>query len=629
MKNRKLSLPKVLTRIPEPEKALARFQIALLPGIRDLISEKEYNKLDGSLRRGDLSVVNSAYLKKVLADCRSGDRDVDANAYYRLYQFCSLLKKYPFQGSDDLCRQAALEKFQEGESQCASTNSRISDNLSWLGHYSGEIRKVIYQILGDMPSNYLSNMVEFGPGSTVNPADRSYDESCSFYKLSDKLYVPRRQLNDLKVHLFHQHSWMEALRIHYHINDYVDRRRPTIEVYQEIFDRHLVVVDDDFPNRISFVPKSSDEHRAIGIELSGSILLQKQVGNLIRRALKRFGLDLNSQSRNVHFARLAKTFNFATVDLANASNTLSRETVKALLPPDWFAVMDCYRSHYGSTKSGDFSCRYNMFSSMGNGFTFELESLIFFAIAYVIVKEDLQSDHRATLRNVAVFGDDIIIPNHLFGEFVETINFYGFSTNIDKSFVTGNFFESCGSDFYDCTDVRPFFLKRELSTVKDIYFFCNSILFKCIKVKNPFLFPVYLAALKELARINIFPDMGPLHFYEGRDGWAESSDDLEAVLRVPLEFAQKHGGVSFDTTLFAWTYRKWVRVSIEIPLSKNSQYNVQNIKYLTWLMGTRDGRAVYKNRSKFKLVKRSTSSWDGTLSRRDLALVSRLFETKP
>jgi hypothetical protein len=416
---------------------------------------------------------------------------------------------------------------------------------------------------------------------------------------------------------------METLRLHYHIND---TGRTRFEIEKLVFDKHFVVVDDDFSNKITFVPKNADEHRSIGVELNGSIILQKVFGDLIRDKLKHFGLDLNSQSRNVHFARVAKTFQFATVDISNASNTLCRETVKLLIPHDWFVHLDCLRSHYGSCKSLNYTTKYSMFSSMGNGFTFELESLIFYAISLATVMDANGYNLALAKKNVAVYGDDLIVPQECLQNLTHELNYIGFKINPDKSFGSGNFFESCGSDFYDGVDVRPFFLKRQISTVRDAYFLCNSILYKSIKTRSGFLFPAYLIVLKSLKKLGN-PDVGPIHHYgeSNKNDFRETFDDLEAVLRVPLEYAQKHGGVKFNLTLFAWTYRKWVRVSIEVPLSLNRQYTVQSARYLTFLDGTLGGKVVYSGKQRHKLVKRHTSQWDGALSRLDLALLGDLF----
>jgi hypothetical protein len=60
---------------------------------------------------------------------------------------------------------------------------------------------------------------------------------------------------------------------------------------------------------------------------------------------------------------------------------------------------------------------------------------------------------------VAVFGDDIIIPVDCRELFVETLEVLHFKVNERKSFWTGKFRESCGVDSYDGVDVTPVYWK--------------------------------------------------------------------------------------------------------------------------------------------------------------------------
>lgn len=611
-------------RLKDYEQIPAKLARSLLPGLQGILSQDEIDIIDGPLRRGDISVLQHPLIERKLELMRMGVLNNSHDAFSKLYQFSSFLKKFPIKGDNSSCEAAALEKFKLGERQCEETNNRL---LATKSHFSSVVavtQQIIQDILGPVGNKFLRKKVQFGPGSTVNDNERNYTETGKFFKFTDRLVVPRRQRMYLAAHLSSQYAWMETLRLHYHIND---TGRTRFEVEKLVFDKHFKVVDDNFCNKITFVPKNADEHRAIGVELNGSILLQKVFGDFIRDRLLKFGLNLNSQDRNVHFARLAKTFEFATVDIANASNTLSYETVKLLLPNEWFTHLDCLRSHYGECKPLDYHTKYSMFSSMGNGFTFELESLIFYATSLATFM--VRNDYNLNLakKNVAVYGDDLIVPQDCYKSLVQNLDYIGFKTNESKSFFSGNFFESCGSDFYDGVDVRPFFLKREIKTIKDAYFLCNSLLFKSIKTRNGFLFPAYLNLLKIIEK-SCSPNYGPLHFYEGgNNGKREIIDDLEAVLRVPLEYAQKRGGVKFDSILFAWSYKKWVRISVEVPLSLNPSYSVRSARYLTFLDGALGGKVVYSGRNRHKLVRRTSSCWDGALKRRDLSLISVLFST--
>ena len=74
-----------------------------------------------------------------------------------------------------------------------------------------------------------------------------------------------------------------------------------------------------------------------------------------------------------------------------------------LLPEAWFDLLNDCRSQAVSYK-GEW-IELNMFSSMGNAFTFELESLIFWAIANAVCYCSGSRGH------ISVYGDDIIVPS--------------------------------------------------------------------------------------------------------------------------------------------------------------------------------------------------------------------------
>lgn len=133
------------------------------------------------------------------------------------------------------------------------------------------------------------------------------------------------------------------------------------------------------------VPKNTDEDRCCCKEPDLNMYLQKGVGDYIRRRLRHHGVDLNDQNRNQSLARKgSEDGSLATLDLSRASDSISTELVFQALPALWFSVLDDLRCH--STILLDYTVHKNqMFSSMGNGFTFELESLLFYAIAKATV----------------------------------------------------------------------------------------------------------------------------------------------------------------------------------------------------------------------------------------------------
>jgi hypothetical protein len=223
-------------------------------------------------------------------------------------------------------------------------------------------------------------------------------------------------------------------------------------------------------NRICTVPKSSKTDRVIAIEPDMNMYVQKGFAKMIRNRLRMVGIDLNTQaSVNQMMAwRGSADGSFCTIDLSSASDTISLAIVDELLPPGWVEALKQCRSPIGTLPSGEV-VRYSKFSSMGNAYTFELESLIFWALA------------KATLTAmgikgvVSVFGDDIIVPTQAGPFLMAALKHAGFIPNMDKSFLTGPFRESCGKHYYLGVDVTPIYLRKPPIRLIDLYAVANAI----------------------------------------------------------------------------------------------------------------------------------------------------------
>lgn len=216
------------------------------------------------------------------------------------------------------------------------------------------------------------------------------------------------------------------------------------------------------------VPKKSDIDRCACKEPDVNMFLQKGVGNHIRRRLLRFGQNLNDQSVNRAFARQGSiTGELATIDLSSASDTICSVVVEALLPSDWFCYLNCIRSQQVIV-DGE-TVRTSMFSSMGNGFTFELESLIFWALMKTTAYFGGYGG------SISVYGDDIIVPISGYDDFLWVLKSFGFLPNESKSFGSGPFRESCGGHYHLGEDVTPFYLRREPKLLTDLIRVANQV----------------------------------------------------------------------------------------------------------------------------------------------------------
>lgn len=372
----------------------------------------------------------------------------DADSFRLDFAAISFLRKCPFLKTGIDTRQEALQSFKNSEQQCLDTNSRLLSlpstdlNATVLGGgLLKKIRRKIRDILGDFNIDVVLEESSWGPGVTTHTKGSNTSPSQKF-------------ATDASVTHEAYYLYSDVMRAAYPSWDWPSRAAFCTG------------------NHVVTVPKNAKTDRTIAIEPGINSWIQLGIGRLIRKRLRRAGFNLNSDIPNQTAARLASCNNrLATVDFKAASDTISIELVRLLLPERWFSALDAARSEYYTHDKK--TCRFEKFSSMGNGFTFELESLIFLSVALAIsdgLDEELV-DH------ICIFGDDLVIPSVVYSKAVEVYDFLGFTVNTQKSFSTGYFRESCGSYYFNGVDVKPIFLKEKLETIKSLYRFANAIRF--------------------------------------------------------------------------------------------------------------------------------------------------------
>jgi len=268
-------------------------------------------------------------------------------------------------------------------------------------------------------------------------------------------------------------------------------------------------------SRLATVPKNEDTVRTIAIEPSGSMAMQLAAGRYLEGALRMIGLDISTQQpKNKAMAlRGSLDGSLATIDLKSASDMISINLVRQLMPCDWFGLLVCLRSPNIDVKGhGEISL--NMISTMGNGFTFPLMTLIIVALIYGLRCINGGPSLFIDWRDTAVFGDDIIVPANEYVALTKVLTDAGLVVNHDKSYSEGPFRESCGGDYYKGYDVTPFYVKH-LSTPADIYVAINQVLDWC--GKHDFILHRTLLLLKSYLGAKVFlipewynPDQGVL-----------------------------------------------------------------------------------------------------------------------
>jgi len=338
---------------------------------------------------------------------------------------------------------AAWEKFEFSEEKCRETNTRLRQ---WARGdlFPPDVEQVIFlaqrkiaHMLGPVPG--LSDLkLHFGPGATTKTRKRT---AAPRYKLAAAFACSEDLLPSAQAVLEEVPAWAFGPD-----NPNVEAATVTVEINH---------------GKLSFVPKNAKTLRSVVTEPPLNGFVQLAIGDYLKRRFKAFGLDLSSQERNQALARVGSiTGALATLDLSSASDLISKEVVYHLLPLDWAAFLAQFRT--GKVVYNGLEITLQKFSSMGNGYTFPLESLIFFGVASAATQVVNEQGDFSWKDQVGVYGDDIIVPTEAVDLTIRVLETLGFEINKTKSFWAGPFRESCGKDYFRGFDVRPVYIKDVL-----------------------------------------------------------------------------------------------------------------------------------------------------------------------
>lgn len=208
---------------------------------------------------------------------------------------------------------------------------------------------------------------------------------------------------------------------------------------------------------ITSVPKNAYQGRTICTNPTLNVMLQRGLGKLLERILRRHGTDLRDQVRNQNLAKRAFSLKLATIDLSSASSWFTEQNLSWILPPDLMHFVDLVRPHYYTLPENDQMTEFLNWTPMGCGYTFPLMTLVFLALVQEIVpKRDLSL--------CAVYGDDLIVPAKYAPLLIDYLEQLGCKINTEKSFLSGSFYESCGTEWFANHDVLPFYCRKEESS---------------------------------------------------------------------------------------------------------------------------------------------------------------------
>lgn len=385
----------------------------------------------------------------------------------------TVTKKVPSDNPDSVS-DATIKKFFEAEEQCAESNLRLGLPFIFNGEMPDSSDMFCEDVLCcsedlvltndarclvDLTVDELNKLItldwtladhtSFGPGVTQVPGFRTKN---LIEKLTQSTY-----------------EWPNP--------DFVPNDYFVDDVAWALWERHSHAFTCDI---ISQVPKNSTINRTIGITSFVPLAAQGVCGDYIRDCLQSHGVDLNTLAdKHRELAEVGSRLGgLATIDFSMASDTISRGLVWALLNNSrssdrcrllYHKLCGCRTWEFSVNGS---SYTYEKFSAMGCRFTFELESLLFTAIARGITR--LFHFHTPYSRKATSFGDDTILYalDLLLARYKPLIiGLYGelgLKVNPEKSFFTGPFRESCGADYRNGVFVRGYYLHSRTVTLRDV-----------------------------------------------------------------------------------------------------------------------------------------------------------------
>lgn len=216
-------------------------------------------------------------------------------------------------------------------------------------------------------------------------------------------------------------------------------------------------------SKLTYAKKYFNVSRVINTEASVEMLFQLGVGDLLEDCLRDwFNISLDTQPTiNRFLARIGSIYgSHATVDLKTASDLIAQRFTSWFFCPQMYKPLDSIRAKCIELPDGNIH-ELGTFSTMGNGFTFPMQTLIFACIVEAAYEElGLSTYNFGMIPSFSVFGDDIVCVKQAYDKVLGLLEWCGFRVNRTKSFNTGSFRESCGQDFFKGHDVRGIYVRK-------------------------------------------------------------------------------------------------------------------------------------------------------------------------
>ncbi len=253
--------------------------------------------------------------------------------------------------------------------------------------------------------------------------------------------------------------------------------------------------DEEQPVRVVQVPKTLKTPRIISVEPSYMMLRQQSVAKVLMDLLESGLLGFRSIRFSNQMVNRQKACegsvdgSLATIDLSDASDLVSLELVKKTFHscPSFLQYLLDARSTRALMPDGSL-IELKKYASQGSALCFPVEAMVFFTLVMsALVDHSGRRPSRKLLdrlaANVAIYGDDIIVPTETAEGVMKKLEDNGLRVNHEKSFTKGFFRESCGGDYYRGQDVTPAYVRQWSSTFDTRE---PSFVAACVSLSNQF-----------------------------------------------------------------------------------------------------------------------------------------------
>lgn len=350
-------------------------------------------------------------------------------------------------------------------------------------------------------------------------------ETCAIKRATRKRFARVMEHDSAAIRRFHKESWKL----------YKGRRSAAFLCFRRMLAR---VTEKYSASRFTTVRKNNSEDRPIAVEGLANMLVQRRIGNGIRVLLKEeYGVDLDTLAGS--HRQMIRNAAKATIDLSSASDSITCWLIDFLFPKWFLKLLYGARAPFLEGLDGHYYVLKKI-SSMGCGFTFELMSLVLFALG------------RAHDSEFSVFGDDIIVSNSAALEVISDLEAVGFVVNSEKSHINSKFRESCGANWHD-----------DYGYIRSFDFWYPQSIHDCIVVYNKAAllgrsYPQFKTLADALARPIPPALQGPTESGSQEQLFGGARDrDEDVLLSTYFRTGRSRGGLKVDDRAFSGTLRDY------------------------------------------------------------------------